>query len=308
MRVKNINSILLVLLGVFIGYMVGISMDPIDRAIRKAQKINRADLKGVSSLREGGSFNLFGIFTKTVPLAEKIEKDLSFSNDYVNRISKNIQKKEVAIQTLEEVQEFIKLATQEVFIDNSLQKYLFSLGRIQLENGLVFQAISNLQRSYEINPNDSSTAQLLSSSYLGLYQVLPEGSEKAQAGENAVRFLKLTLKNKPNSINTLYGLALIYTDQGIYNQALPIYLDIVKRNPEHIEALLGIARIYYEQGNIDQARKLYEQTEALILELKNRRSFIRQKLNIGVLDQKLAVIRNNLAIIYENQSTIGTSQ
>lgn len=291
----------LILLGLFFGYMIGASMDPLDRAIRKAQKINKADLAGVGSLREGGGMNLFGWFQKPKSLSEKIATDPTYSNQYVLRISNTIQKKEKAIETLDEVKEFVVLARQEVFIDSSLQKYLFSLGRIQLENGLIFDAISNLNKSYEINPFDSSTAQLLATAYLGLYQVLPDGSDKSLAGEEAVRFLKLTLQSKPNSINTLYGLALIYTDQGLYREALPLFLKVLKLNPENIDSLLGVARIYYDQGELNKARRIYEQTEALILELKNKRFYVRQKLNTGHLDQKLTVIRQNLEIIYSSQ-------
>lgn len=301
MKFKGGSYFLLILLGGVIGYMVGVSMDPVDRAIRKAQKINRANLANISSLREGGAMNLFGIFTKKTSLQEKINTDTTFSNEYVHRINNDLAKKEKAIELLDETKEFIKLATQEVFIDSSLQKYLYSLGRVQLQNGMIFQALTNLQRSYSINPNDSSTTQLLSSSYLALYQTLPAGSEKSQAGESAIRFLKLTLLTKPNSINTMYGLALIYTDQGLYQQALPLFLQIIDKNPEHIDSLLGVARIYYDQGERDKARRIYEQTEALILELKNKKSFTRKELNIGVLDYKLKVIRNNLEILYSTQ-------
>ena len=305
MKFKNILPFIYIACGVFFGFMVGVSMDPVDRAIRTAQKINRTGLKGVKSLRPGGAWNLFGILKKEPPLQEKIQTDPNFSNQYVQRIEQTIDQKEKAIETLDEIKDFVDLATQEVFIDNSLQKYLFSLGRIQLENGMVFQAITNLQRSYDINPYDSTTAQLLSFSYLRVYQVLPEGSEKNAVGDKTVYFLKLTLKSKPNSVQTMYGLALMYTDQGLYTRALPLYLDIIKREPENIEALLGVARIYYDQGELDRARRLYEQTEALILELKSRRSFVRQSLNVSALDQKLRVIRQNLEIIYRDQGPLG---
>ncbi|MGL4226902.1 MAG: tetratricopeptide repeat protein, partial [Rickettsia sp.] len=252
------KTLLIIMIGVgfLIGYMVGASMDPIDRAIRKAQKLNRTNLAGVSSLREGGSWNLFGIFQKPKSLQEKVQTDLGFSNQYVARISNTILKKEAAVNTLEEAKEFIALAKQEVFLDNSLQTYLVSLGKIQLENGMVFQAITNLQKSYEINPYNSSTAYLLAMSYLGLYQVLPEGSDKSQAGENAVRFLKLSLVTQPNNMNITYGLALIYTDQGLYADAQALFLQMLDKNPENIDSLLGLARIYYDQGDVDRARRL----------------------------------------------------
>ncbi len=109
MKSKGISYFLLILLGASIGYMVGVSMDPVDRAIRKAQKINRANLAGVSSLREGGSMNIFGLFTKKKSLQEKIDTDTKFSNEYVNRISNTMAKKEEAIALLDETKEFIDL-------------------------------------------------------------------------------------------------------------------------------------------------------------------------------------------------------
>lgn len=288
-----------------IGYMIGASMDPIDRAIRKAQKLNKTNLAGISSLREGGAFNIFGLFSKKQTTAQKMQNDSSFSNQYVSRISNTITQKESAITLLEETQEFIALAKQEVLIDKNLQRYLVSLGRIQLENGLIFQSVTNLKKAYSIIPNDLSTIQLLSLAYLSLYQLLPSGSEKSQAGEEAIQFLKAKLTHTPHDINTLYGLALIYTDQGLYANALPLFLQILDINAEHIDSLLGIARIYYDQGNLDKARRIYEQTEALILEMKNQRSFLRKELNTSILDQKLITIRNNLEILYSSQNTIG---
>lgn len=303
MKSKRFIYLFCLVLGIAIGFMVGVSSDPVDRAIRKAQKINKTNLSGISSLRQGGSWNLFGIFSKPKSIQEQIQTDVQFSNQYVQRIQNNIAQKEKAIATLEEAKEFIDLATQEVFIENSLQKYLYSLGRIQLENGMVFQAITNLKRSYEITPYEDSTAQLLAQAYLALYQVLPDSSEKYQAGDEAIRFLKLTLMTNPNNISMIYGLALIYTDQGLYTSALPLFLKILERQPENIDALLGVGRIYYDQGSLDKARRIYEQTEALILELKNKNTFLRKNINPGVWDQKLDVIRRNLEVIYKSQES-----
>ena len=92
MKFKGGSYFLLILLGGVIGYMVGVSMDPVDRAIRKAQKINRANLANISSLREGGALNLFGIFTKKTSLQEKINTDTTFSNEYVHRINNDLAK------------------------------------------------------------------------------------------------------------------------------------------------------------------------------------------------------------------------
>jgi len=300
---KYIKSLSLIFLGFFFGIVIGLSFDPLDRAIRKAQKINKSNLAGRSSLRPGGAFNIFGIFNKNKTLIEEINDNPQKHKEYFTSVSNNIQKKQKAIKTLDEIKEFIKLSQQEVFIDNSLQKYLYSLGRIQLQHGMIYKAISNLNRSYNINPYDTSTAQLLANSYLGLYQVLPNGSEKSQAGNTAIRFLKLTLLTSPNNIQALYGLALIYTDQENYKNALPLYAGILERDPENIDALLGVARIYYDQENYDKARRIYEQTEALIIEHKSKRSFLRKRLTSGNLDQKLLTIRRNLEILYENQNT-----
>ncbi len=282
--------IIAVCLSLFAGYMIGASMDPIDRALRRAQRLNRSNLAGVTSFRGGGS----------MPTAQRIQVDAAFSNEYVKRLENNISQKESAVKLLDDTKDFIDLAKQEVIIDASLQKYLVTLSRIQIENGMIYKAITNLHRADEIVPGDLSAVRLLSSAYMALYNLLPDNSEKSLAGENAVLYLKLVLKANPDDADAAYALALIYTDQALYRDALPLYTGILSKNPENLDALLGTARIYYEIGDVSRARRIYEQTEALILELKNRGSFARYNINNAQLDQKLRVVRNNLGVIYNN--------
>ncbi len=280
-------------LSLFAGYMIGASMDPIDRALRNAQRLNRSNLAGITSFRNSSEMTI----------SQRIQTDSAFSNEYVKRVDNSIAQKEKAVRVLEDTQNYIDLAKQEVMIGNSLQKYLVTLSRIQIENGQIYHALTNLHKAEEIIPADLSAVRLLSSAYMSLYKLLPDNSEKIAAGDNAVFYLRMVLRENPDDADALYGLALIYTDQGVYRDALGMFARILDKNPENIDALLGTARIYYDMGDTGRARRIYEQTEALILELQSGRA--RYSAENSILNSKLRVIRNNLGIIYNNQNTLG---
>lgn len=290
---KNYTLILWLGLGFFFGYMFGITMDPLDRAIRKAQNVNKNTLAGFSTLRAGEK-----------SFQQQLQEDPKKMNQYVKAVSENIRNKETAIKILDDANAFIDLAIKKTFIDNSLQKYLMSLGAIQLQHGMVYQAITNLKRAFALNPYDAATVQYLGLSYLGLYQVLPSGSEKNNTGDEALKFLQIGIKINPQNQDALYGLALIYTDQGLYNEALPYFSRILELNPSNIDALLGAARIYYDNGDLDKARRIYEQSESIILNQQRQTGLLRKPVTQGNAQLKLETIRKNLEIIYQQLGQI----
>lgn len=290
---KNYTLILWLVLGFFFGYMFGITMDPLDRAIRKAQNVNKNTLTGFSTLRAGEK-----------SFEQQLQEDPKKMSQYVKAVSENILNKEKAINILDDANAFIDLATKKTFIDNSLQKYLMSLGSIQLQHGMVYQAITNLKRAFDLNPYDAATVQYLGLSYLGLYQVLPSGSEKNSTGDEALKFLQIGIKINPQNQDALYGLALIYTDQGLYNEALPYFSRLLELNPSNIDALLGAARIYYDNGDLDKARRIYEQSESIILNQQRQTGLLRKPVTQGNAQLKLDTIRKNLEIIYQDLGQI----
>lgn len=290
---KKHTLILWLGLGFFFGYMFGMTMDPLDRAVRKAQNINKNTLAGFSTLRAGEK-----------SFEQQLQEDPKKMNQYVKAVSENILNKEKAINVLDDANAFIDLATKKTFIDNSLQKYLMSLGSIQLQHGMVYEAITNLKRAFEINPYDAATVQYLGLSYLGLYQVLPSGSEKNITGDEALKFLQIGIKINPENQDALYGLALIYTDQGLYDKALPYFSRLLELNPSNIDALLGAARIYYDNGDLDKARRIYEQSESIILNQQRQTGLLRKPVTQGNAQLKLDTIRKNLEIIYQDLGRI----
>ncbi|MGL5255250.1 MAG: tetratricopeptide repeat protein [Brevinema sp.] len=277
---RNSVPIWCVFAGISIGFMIGRTQDPLDRAIRKAQNEARPQ---VSTLRSSAG--------KTID--DVLNADASKRAEYANVISNNIAGKEKAIDTLKKAQEYMDLAVQRNFIDNSLQKYYASLGEIQLQHGFLYQAVSNLEQAIIINPHDTRSVYNLAMSYLGLYQVMGNSSEKNTLADKLSSALNMGLVGTPDNKDLIYGLALLYTDQGLYARALPLFSRMLEIESTNIDALMGVGRIYYEQRQYDKSRQVFEKAEALILNQRNQQG----RFSGPNSERRLETIRRNLEII-----------
>lgn len=282
-------SLLFLIIGFVCGLMVGLSMDPLDRAIRKAQKINRTNLRHIKSFRDRKALK------SAVPDAEKHSV---IQENRLKRLESKMDTKNQSVQILEDIKEFVDLATQEVFIDNSLHRYLLSLGRIQLQNGMFFESLKTLERAYQLNPSHPSTPNLLSKNYLRLYQILPKGEEKNRAAQKAIHFFTIQIDNNVQDIEAMQGLGMIYSAIGEYNKAIPLFEHVLRKNPEDIESNLGLAGIYLKTNKIKEAKQMYQDVEALILETKRKgRLFRHPTMTRSQLDRNLSITQHNLEII-----------
>ncbi|MGL5722235.1 MAG: tetratricopeptide repeat protein [Brevinema sp.] len=269
-----------VLAGVALGFMIGRTQDPLDRAIRKAQNEARPQ---VSIVRTASGQTIEDV----------LNADASKRAEYARVISNNILGKEKAIDTLKKAQVYMDLAIQRNFIDNSLQKYLASLGEIQLQHGFLYQAVTNLEEAVTINPHDTRAVYNLAMSYLGLYQVLGNSSEKSLLADKLVAALNMALVGSPDNLDLLYGLALLYTDQASFARALPLFSKMLEIDSSNIDALMGVGRIYYEQKEYDKSRQVFEKAEALILNRRNQGGRF-----VGISpERRLETIRRNLEIL-----------
>ncbi|MGL4394304.1 MAG: tetratricopeptide repeat protein [Brevinema sp.] len=286
-------------LGLIFGVMIGRSFDSVDLAMRKAQEINRkAGTAG--SLRVGGSWNLFGLFSPYKTLEDEVRANPKKQKEYFENITNKIEKKHESITVLKDAKELIKLAKQEVLIDHSLHIYLYGLGLLELQNGMVFQSIEHLEEAYHIMPRDISTKQSLATAYIALYRTKTDDSEKKAISEKIIHYSLLALEDNPKHLDTLYGLGLVYTDLKQFDKAEQYFEEVLVFSPENINAMLGLGRIYFEQNQLTKSKNIYEKSEALILEQISRKKFLRKSLNHDYeLNRKLTVIRNNLKIIYE---------
>ncbi|MGL5722130.1 MAG: tetratricopeptide repeat protein [Brevinema sp.] len=277
---RNSVPLWCVLAGVAIGFMIGRTQDPIDRAIRKAQNEARPQL---STLRAPAGQTIDDV----------LNMDASKRAEYSRVISNNIAGKEKAINTLKNSQAYMDLAIQRNFVDNSLQKYLATLGEIQLQHGFLYQAITNLEQAVLINPHDTRAVYNLAMSYLGLYQVMGNSSEKSLLADKLVAALNMGLVGNPDNMDLLYGLALLYTDQASFARALPLFVRMLEIDPANIDALMGVGRIYYEQKEYDKSRQVFEKAEALILNRRNQGGRF-----VGISpERRLETIRRNLEIL-----------
>lgn len=271
----------MILLGMSIGYMLGRTQDPLDRAVRKAQNEARPVLQ--TSLR--GS---------VVDMDAQLRADPAKREAYARTVSNNMAAKAKAIKTLEGADAYITLALKQNFIDNSLQKYLGALGDIQMRHGFMYLAVTNLEKAVGINPYDASSIYNLAMSYLGLYQITGAGSEKDTLAEKALAALNLGLAVTPDNPDLMYGLALLYTDRGAYGRALPLYGRLLELNPADEAALMGAGRIYFEQKEYDKSRQVYEKAEALLVNQANSGGRYLQ----ANPERKKAIVKQNLQILY----------
>lgn len=298
MKISKIMLVCLMLLALLFGVMIGRSFDPIDLAIRKSQKLNKQSNQLSFSLRPGGTWNLFGLISPYKTLVQEIQKNPKTQKKYLTNLTNQIRKKEEAIEILSEQKELIALAKQELLIDQLLQQYLYSLGKLQIQNGMIYEAVTNLQTAHYLAPDDIKTIQLLSMAYISLYQLQTTQKDKEEISEKVIKYSKIALLQNPYHLDTLYGLGLTYTDLGKLELGLESFEQILERDPENINALLGSARIYFDQNNIDKARIIYEQAEALILERLSQKKLLRKSLNNKFeLEQKLSTIHKNMDII-----------
>ena len=88
---------------------------------------------------------------------------------------------------------------------------------------------------------------MLSVAYLNLREI-----EKARAE------MFKTLELKPDHIQTLYNLALLYQLQGNFDESAKWYLTLLKYEPGHLNANLNLAAIYVQSTQPDKAKPYLE--------------------------------------------------
>ena len=107
-----------------------------------------------------------------------------------------------------------------------------------------------------------------------------------------------TLEEHPDTLHSMHDLALLYQNQGRYDEAEPLYvksLELRRRmlseeHPDTLQSMHNLAMVYENQGHYDEAESLYVKT----LELRRRA--------LGEEHPDTLQSMNNLARVYENQS------
>ncbi|MGL4389071.1 MAG: tetratricopeptide repeat protein [Brevinema sp.] len=287
------------LLGLFFGFMIGRGFDSIDVALRKAQEINNKNNLS-SSPRLGGAWNLFGLFSPYKTIKDELQANPKKQKEFFESITNKIKQKKESINILKDSKALINLAKKEVLINHSLHNYLYGLGLLELQNGMFFNAVNDLEEAYYLLPRDIQTKRSLATAYIALYRTKTNLKEKKEISEKIIHYSLLALEDNPKHIDTLYGLGLVYVDIKDFEKALYFFEKILITSPENINAMLGLARVFFEQNKITQSKEIYEQSEALILEQINQKKFLRKGLNHDFeLNKKLVIIRNNLKTIYK---------
>jgi len=125
-------------------------------------------------------------------------------------------------------------------------------------------ALKYLDIAKDIAPGDYAILYNYAVIYYNLKNVQTDQAKKKEYEAKAMDYVKLALSKIPESIeaNYLYG-ALLY-EQGNLNQALEVFLKILKQNPNEIRTLFAVARIYYDTGDYEKSKKIYLKLQSIL--------------------------------------------
>lgn len=82
--------------------------------------------------------------------------------------------------------------------------------------------------------------------------------------KDAIMALEHAFEVNPRNTITLYNLGVFYHEQGSIEEAIKMYLDLLKLEPNHFNALVNLGAIYGEEGLCDNELEMYKKAIILI--------------------------------------------
>jgi tetratricopeptide (TPR) repeat protein len=116
------------------------------------------------------------------------------------------------------------------------------------------EAISCLQRSVDLNPNDDTAKLALASCYI-------EGTGETMQG---VQLLLGITREKPDDILANLLLGKLAVQSGQYDKAIGRFTTILKLQPRNTEAMYFMAEAYKGKGDKNKAIELLEQCKEIV--------------------------------------------
>ncbi len=131
-------------------------------------------------------------------------------------------------------------------IDDMNPKPYFLRGQVMLETGDTIHAITNFQKTIEVDQDFFDAQYQLGLLYLGKKNSL------------AVDYFNNALNIDPNSIEAKYYLGIYYQETGDYEKAINIYQSILEKNPDYVFATynIGFINLVYLE-NYDEAIEFF---------------------------------------------------
>jgi tetratricopeptide (TPR) repeat protein len=109
------------------------------------------------------------------------------------------------------------------------------------------QAVSELRKFLEENPDDIAAIHLLGTAYARSNNFI--SAEKA---------FKRVLKSEPSHADACFNLGLIHTSQNRLSEAIEDFEKVLELNPEDIQSLNDLGAINFGQGNVERSRELFK--------------------------------------------------
>lgn len=159
-----------------------------------------------------------------------------------------VKEKEYEIQLSQSMIDQQKRELQEQYLteNNKLAaEYWFQQGISAKEKGNFDEAIEDLGKALDYNPNDPRI-------YAGLGMLHSMRKDYDQS----IDYYNKALELRPQDARAMVGLAIVYDEQGDPAKAKEMILEALQLQPNYVNGLLGLANIHNKLGNYDQAREI----------------------------------------------------
>lgn len=145
---------------------------------------------------------------------------------------------------LGESQESAEVWQRAVSLDPACAEGHFGCGAVALRRGEFAKAVEALERVAALTPGDPRVPAALAAAWLGIGRV-----------EEAVSTLELAAKVGDLSTDATVVLGQGYLQQEKYDQALPLFEQLVRQAPQEPKAYYGLARACLKRGRLEEARQ-----------------------------------------------------
>jgi uncharacterized protein (TIGR02145 family) len=166
-----------------------------------------------------------------------------------------------------------------ISIDPNDANEYYNMGNSYNKSGNYEKAITYYEKTISINPNHANAYNNMGVSY-----------EKLGNDNHAITCYQKAISINPNHADVYYNMGVSYNNLGNYNQAITCYKKAISIDPNYVNAYYSMGNSYRKLGNYNQAITYYQ--KAISINPNDAEAY----LNMGVSYEKLG--NYNQAITY----------
>ena len=158
------------------------------------------------------------------------------------------------------------------------------MAMMEMEFELYHSAISNLQMSLTVLPNDKNAHYLLGLAYGQLSRGKFDPAESDALLQKADAHYRIALRFDPEQTAALYGHAIVLILLKNYSEAEQTCLQLIRLEPKEDRGYFAIARVYYETQEYRKAENMYRILLEILPAKSPKRALVeenRRKLDIA---------------------------